>query len=457
MLRNPQLEALFGVGRLDQVTYAEVLALVGNAAAVESAVLDYKEQVHAKNPAQKAEFCKDLAAMANHRGGVLLVGVEENPGTATAKSVPGVDISDGAMRRLRQTAQSQLSPYLEFDIYPLPDGPGSLHGVLMVAVARSAHAPHAVSESPQPGLLGYPVRDGAQTRWMSEPEIFTRYRQRDQAITDRVARAEDVEWDAVTAVYEADVQRTGQQGTSRPLMVLSLVPEQPGDLRITPAASAEVTQALTGGQEVQLGDVGVASARFIAADTRLHNPQSLLFGTYLELHTDGAGTRVSALATTEQNQAPIDLEQLTADVIRTVALLARHARDRVGAGGVASIRLQLLASPDSLQASSPLLLNPMGLAESTLMIVSVPSHERISVRAPTTAVGHAQVLLDSLVDDGAALAAAAALAIEEALQAFGLVELDLVTPEGELPVRRWRGHHAAALHRLAAPYGIPVV
>ncbi|MBO2448696.1 ATP-binding protein [Actinomadura barringtoniae] len=457
MLRNPQLEALFGVGRLDQVSHAEVLALVGNTVAAESAVLDYKQQVHAKNPTQKAEFCKDVAAMANYQGGVLLLGVAENAGAATAQSVPGVDISDGEIRRLRQTAQSQVSPYLDFDLYPLPDGPGSLHGVLMVAVARSARAPHAVSESPQPGLLGYPVRDGAQTRWMSEPEIFTRYRQRDQAIADRAARTEDVEVDAVTAVYESDVQRTGQQRTSRPLMVLSLVPEQPGDLRITPAALAEATQALTGGQDVQLGDVGVASARFIAADTRLHDHQAPPLGTYMELHTDGAGSFVAALDTAGQDQAPIELEQLTVDIIRTVALLARHARDRVGASGVANLRLQLLASPDCLQTSSPLMLNAMGLTESTLMIVSTPSHQRISLRAPTTAVGRAQALLDSLVDDGAALAAAAALAIEEALQAFGLVELELVTPAGALPASRWRGHDADAVRRLAAPYGIPVV
>jgi hypothetical protein len=66
MFRSARLEALFGK-RLDQITFADVHALVGREEAAEAADLDYKELVHAKSDEQKVKFCKDVVAMANDR------------------------------------------------------------------------------------------------------------------------------------------------------------------------------------------------------------------------------------------------------------------------------------------------------------------------------------------------------------------------------------------------------
>jgi hypothetical protein len=113
-MRHPRLEAVFGA-RLDQLAFDHIKAIVGNEAAAEDTDLDYKKIIHANDAKTIAEFCKDLAAMANGRGGVLIVGVEED-----SRSVPsvitGVDIRDAEIRRLRLTTAGRIFPHLDFEI-----------------------------------------------------------------------------------------------------------------------------------------------------------------------------------------------------------------------------------------------------------------------------------------------------------------------------------------------------
>ncbi len=87
--RQPDLEALLG-GPLDAegLTQKTIERLVDEGAH-ESEVLDFKGALDlpTKGPRPpwlpEQEFAKDVAALANHRGGLLLIGVEEVDVAAT--------------------------------------------------------------------------------------------------------------------------------------------------------------------------------------------------------------------------------------------------------------------------------------------------------------------------------------------------------------------------------------
>src|SRR3954454_13275286 len=73
------------------VEYAHLTALV-DAATEEDPQLDFKAGLYGTSGSYRREMAADIAAMANDRGGVILLGVAETDGVATG--LPGVEISD---------------------------------------------------------------------------------------------------------------------------------------------------------------------------------------------------------------------------------------------------------------------------------------------------------------------------------------------------------------------------
>ncbi|MGA5759470.1 helix-turn-helix domain-containing protein [Nonomuraea bangladeshensis] len=186
-----------------------MIALIGREEAAEAADLDYKERVHARNEEQKVEFCKGVVAMANDRGGILVIGVKEDGQRAVPEEVTKVDVGDSEQRRLRDVLLN-VSPHpLQVDILAVedPDDPG--HGVLLVLVERSGLAPHALLDTRdkthhRDGWLRFPIRNGAATCWMLEPEVATRYRARFAAGRSMHDRLREVEAECVAAYAERD-------------------------------------------------------------------------------------------------------------------------------------------------------------------------------------------------------------------------------------------------------------
>jgi hypothetical protein len=81
-----------------------------------------------------------------------------------------------------------------FDIMRLEDPARPGHGFVLIAVLRSPLAPHAVIVNDG---LRYPRRNGATTRYLSEPEVAAAYRDRFTAINrqaDRVLEVEKHAW-----------------------------------------------------------------------------------------------------------------------------------------------------------------------------------------------------------------------------------------------------------------------
>jgi len=159
-LAKSQLEAVFG-GPLDAagITDAAVQRLVAEQTP-ESEVLEFKQALWSRSPrprppwTEEQEFAKDVGALANHRGGVLLVGVSEVGGVATSIAPFSiVTSSEAEERRLRQALVNDLAPPANTEFVWIP----TING-----------------------------------EWLSEAEVAERYRRRFLAHADEAVRVEQV-------------------------------------------------------------------------------------------------------------------------------------------------------------------------------------------------------------------------------------------------------------------------
>ncbi len=135
-----------------------------------------KHDLEASRLERGLAIAEDVAAFANHRGGLLVYGVEEAGGIA--QSVPGLDAGpspEALMNRVRQAVVNYTAPPPNIDtrVVPVPDVAD--RSVLLVSVPPSAEQPHAVRRG---ATLDYRVRDGSSSRHLSEHEVAGRYRQR---------------------------------------------------------------------------------------------------------------------------------------------------------------------------------------------------------------------------------------------------------------------------------------
>ncbi|MEU0570433.1 ATP-binding protein [Nonomuraea sp. NPDC005983] len=345
MLYSPRrLEALLGTS-LHLVTYQQIKALVGNTDAREAEDLDYKRAYSSgdKERSEKGndDIAIDIATFANHRGGLIIVGMAE------VQEIPSavLDIEFGTLEsRIRQAAASRIHPMPRFETRPVRNPDDPTKGVLLISIAPSSYAPHAVSTPAKKETgLRWPRRHGADKVWLSESEIAAAYRRRVMAATDQAQRILDLENRIVTTT----ALTSGQYPL--PLLVVTLVPDLPGEL-ILDGNSVERIRAATREEIVMLGaftptfeDIGVAHRRLIA-EAGAGTPYAIR----AELHIDGAGTfAVHPIGMSPAAGDNFKVGVLDAEiVIRTASALrylARHARDRAGANGSALVRVTLVA------------------------------------------------------------------------------------------------------------------
>lgn len=170
----------------------------------ESDDLDWKKSVPAGGDDAAREFAKDIAAMANASGGVIVIGVEEERGRGTAKAVNNIDISEPQLQRLRSWAAAHLRPIVApLGIIPIPSTENAGVGLIAVTIPASTSAPHFVNG--KDNILRAPVRYGTQTRWLTEPELAHAYSNRFQTAASLGAQLEQ---DIVQAMHGLDRMKT---------------------------------------------------------------------------------------------------------------------------------------------------------------------------------------------------------------------------------------------------------
>lgn len=132
---------------------------------METADLDWKSALPPARALTLGDFPKDIAAMANSGGGVIVFGVEEE-GKAAQRRVDVGELDERHESALRHAAVSAIAP----PVFGLEIERLGEEGVRCVAVIvpASTDGPHLVYRNE---LFGAPVRNDADTVWMKERDI----------------------------------------------------------------------------------------------------------------------------------------------------------------------------------------------------------------------------------------------------------------------------------------------
>lgn len=140
------------------------------------------------------ELAKDIAAMANGDGGLIVYGVDEVRGqnASHAEKIISVgEVSPSILKQIRQVANNLVYPPVTgLDLTPLKSE-STDEAVLALLVPSSDDAPHLVRpKGPNKRhWLAVPYRDGPDTEWMIERQIEDAYRRR---LAIRQARERDL-------------------------------------------------------------------------------------------------------------------------------------------------------------------------------------------------------------------------------------------------------------------------
>ena len=134
--------------------------------------LDWKRQLPSENQLAQSDTVKDLAAMANSGGGLIVFGVEEVEKQATGRIDVG-EVSESYERTLRRVAVSGVQPPIfNLTIHRLGIAPTR---ALAVEVPPSVDGPHLIYRGE---YFGAPIRNNADTEWMRERQLEAAYRAR---------------------------------------------------------------------------------------------------------------------------------------------------------------------------------------------------------------------------------------------------------------------------------------
>ncbi|MGW4087014.1 AlbA family DNA-binding domain-containing protein [Streptomyces sp. NPDC004822] len=150
----------------------EVLDDAVRAGVTETEDLDWKSELPPAKGITQTDFPKDIAAMANNGGGVIVYGVLESQKAASGRADVG-DFDEVYERTLRSAAITAISPPV-FGLVITRLGAAGERAVA-VEVPASVDGPHLIYRG---DYFGAPVRNDSDTVWMKERQIEAMYRAR---------------------------------------------------------------------------------------------------------------------------------------------------------------------------------------------------------------------------------------------------------------------------------------
>lgn len=379
--------------------------------------LDFKRERYGGSDGQKRELAADIAAMANHRGGVILVGIRDENDVA-AELTP-VELADGEEGRLLQIGAGNITPHVPFDVHVVPSENDGKRVYYVLVVPPSPLRPHAVRKDTD---LRYPRRDGSSTRWLAEAEIADMYRNRFRMAEDQISRIEPIVEDGLAQMDLED---------DSAYLAVALVPSSPGSMAMGLARIRQVEKWAfdPSGTHAWRGFFGThpngrAGMRRVRLGSLVSEkkPNS----NYAELHTDGAGFAGERVG----RQRPEHGESSTSthipnigllwEVARSLRLLGRHAVENTGAWGDAIVVTRLLGPEMQL-------IRPVHGG----MFHEPWNHQPIS--API--VTRHTIPLESLAGSDQSLLATTRLVATDLFNAFGSPEVQQIDERGRIRIR----------------------
>ncbi|MFJ7078457.1 helix-turn-helix domain-containing protein [Streptomyces sp. NPDC098781] len=150
----------------------EILDAAVAAGTAETSDLDWKGELPPAKGLTQTDFPKDVAAMANSGGGLIVYGVKESQKAAT-KRVDVGEFDESYERSLRSAAITAISPpVFGLNVHRL-EAEGKR--AIIVEVPASIDGPHLIYRN---DYFGAPVRNDSDTVWMKERQIEAMYRAR---------------------------------------------------------------------------------------------------------------------------------------------------------------------------------------------------------------------------------------------------------------------------------------
>jgi hypothetical protein len=413
MVRNmpvqlPRLAKLLGAA-VDEATAEHIVGLVAKRVP-EDAELDYKRaNQYIANNEGADELAKDVSGMANARGGLVIIGIEEDEQACADKATP-VKVSDKITSQMEQIIRSRVIPFpngTSVRAVEDPDNPGT--GFYLITAPRSPLSPHAVRSTGMSSRprYSYAHRGGSTTRWLEETEIASAYR-------DRFALARDHSDRALRSFEDSPFPPPNQVSATEVWLELAVIPSVPGSNRLDTGYIREVEEFL-GAFRPAAPVPGLADGKFpTVARRRVH----LDGGTcLLDLSTDGSAFIRAHLAwrPNPDAQAPVlwsvFLEYQVLGAIHLGAAYAAHA----GGYGDADI----LAKTNGT-SSVYLETGRMGWGSSARNIV----------KRTSDLAAHITVPLDAIADDPRELHLAARSIATDLLADYGQAGTQLLKPDG---------------------------
>jgi hypothetical protein len=434
--RSAALERLLG-GPVDETGLTEeaVMRLVG-AGARESDELELKRDPYPTVPADRPvawtveqEFVKDVTALANHVGGLLLIGVREQDGAA-AEAVATVVDPERETQRLGQALVNHATPVPRTLFVPIAAAAGGHY--LAVAIPPSPLAPHAVTgqrgDSRRP--LHWFVRDGAHTRPLAEPEVADRYRARLRGAADRSARRNRVAAEGRDALGRADEL----------WLYVATVPEVPVPARLDAAAVRDAVHwwqqdysfVSPLGRWLQTSRLPIAGPNmttFTGAPLLDDDDEADPRGAYIELHADGSAFAATPVEANTGDDGGIGVVTLVDDMtVITDACLSWTLR-QAGTWGTADVVCGLRdgAAPDG-ELTRPVEVVDYSYGQSRRV-----RHTR-RLHRPPTATTTADLAVCSSPQGRLAATAAVAGSL---LQWFGVPEAPQIALDGTVRTEEW--------------------
>ena len=329
----PRVAALLGAP-VELIGEAHLIAAIA-AKARETVDLDWKGAgSYPPNEKGKNEIAKDVSAMANSGGGVLVYGMaEDKQGCAHALEPVALDQSE---QRIREVVASRVFPLPEVSLFPVAVSgaqPGT--GCHIIAIPPSSMAPHAMRLNERPSFA-YAVRNGTTTLYLSETGIAERYRSRFALAQDRVRQLADV-----STSGRALVER--KMAADDIMLCTSAIPDSPAQLQMNRRFLASAREFFDDWRQSQLpypltmlmGVTPVAGRRKVVFADR---------SSTAEFYTDGSSfAAVTVGNPLRDNQPPVlrpDLLEMS--VLTLTSLLAFYA-SWAGAAGDAVVAAFLMA------------------------------------------------------------------------------------------------------------------
>lgn len=199
------LHRALGLGPTEKIT-SEMLDKLVEFGVEEASDLDFKEKVPPASAVAAGDMKKDLCAMANTGGGVIVYGIRESSenkdqaGSRSSAGSTGPEFEQAVL----QLAYGSIAPPLNgLEFHRVDEG--RENNALVLVVPASRQAPHMYFvEKKDKRTLAAPVRNGAYSEWLTEPEIARLYRQRFEA----QARADE----QLQVLFERTIQLRADEG-----------------------------------------------------------------------------------------------------------------------------------------------------------------------------------------------------------------------------------------------------